>query len=82
VGENDSNTWASRMTVPPLPSSALPQCSIIDVDYRLEVSSMGLLTIKGQFTLRKFTGSSQLKSLYSHSIRNISAPVEMACSGK
>ncbi|GFG28507.1 hypothetical protein Cfor_03631 [Coptotermes formosanus] len=35
VGENNSKTWTSRMTVPPLPSSSLPQCSIIDVDYRL-----------------------------------------------
>lgn len=39
VGVNNSKTWASRMTVPPLPSSSLPQCSIIDVDYRLCVKA-------------------------------------------
>lgn len=39
VEENNSKTWASRITVPPLPSSALPQCSIIDVDYKLEVKA-------------------------------------------
>jgi hypothetical protein len=39
VGENNSKTWAPRMTVPPLPSSALPQCSIIHVDYKLEVKA-------------------------------------------
>jgi hypothetical protein len=47
VEENKSKTWAPRMTVPPLPSSALPHCSIIDVDYSLEVSARGLFKYKG-----------------------------------
>ena len=46
MGENNSKTWASRLTVPPLPSSALPQCSIIHVDYKLEVSARGLCKYK------------------------------------
>jgi len=53
VGENDSKMWASRMTVPPLPPSALPQCSIIDVDYRLEVSARGLFKYKGLIYIEK-----------------------------
>jgi hypothetical protein len=53
VGKNDSKTWASRMTVPPIPSSALPQCSIIDVDYRLEVSARGLCKYKGLIYIEK-----------------------------
>ena len=82
MGENYSKTWASRMTVPPLPSSALPQCNIIDVDYRLEVSARGLCKYEGLIYVRKFTGSSHLMSSYSHSISNVSTPVEMACNGK
>jgi hypothetical protein len=53
VGETFSKTWASRMTVPPLPSSALPQCNIIDVNYRLEVSARGLCKYKGLIYIEK-----------------------------
>jgi hypothetical protein len=42
VGGNNSKSWASGMIVPPLPPSALPLCSIIDVDYKLEVSARGM----------------------------------------
>ena len=53
MGENNSKTWAPRMTVPPLPSSALPQCSIIHVDYKLEVSARGLCKYKGLIYIEK-----------------------------
>jgi hypothetical protein len=47
VEENNSKTWAARLTVPPLPPSKLPHCSIIDVDYRLEVSARGIFKYVG-----------------------------------
>jgi hypothetical protein len=53
AGKIISKMWASSMTVPPLPSSALPQCSIIDVDYRLEVSARGLCKYKGLINIEK-----------------------------
>jgi hypothetical protein len=53
VGKVSSKTWASRITVPPIPSSGLPQCSIIDVDYRLEVSARGLCKYKGLIYIEK-----------------------------
>jgi hypothetical protein len=53
VGENNSKTWASRMIVPPLPSSSLPECGIIDVDYTLEVSAEGLCKLQGLIYIGK-----------------------------
>jgi hypothetical protein len=53
VKGNNSKTWASRITVPPLPPSALPQCSIIDVDYRLEVSARGICKYVGLIYIGK-----------------------------
>jgi hypothetical protein len=39
VSKNESRTWTANMRVPPLSPSMLHSCSIIDLTYRLMVSS-------------------------------------------